>query len=83
VLPARTLILSGTPDGTVFQGISIQQKLRGAMRWVASGFDGALTDAVIETYIADAQAQRSFLQLGETVLIRSDWLGSIENRIEP
>jgi 2,4-didehydro-3-deoxy-L-rhamnonate hydrolase len=83
VLPARTLILSGTPDGTVFQGISTMQKLRGAMRWIAGGFDGALTDAVIETYIADAQAQRSFLQPGETVLIRSDWLGSIENRIEP
>jgi 2,4-didehydro-3-deoxy-L-rhamnonate hydrolase len=83
ILPARTLILSGTPDGTVFRGITLAQKLRGALRWIASGFDGALPRAVIETYIADARRSGNYLQPGETVLIRSDTLGSIENRIVP
>jgi 2,4-diketo-3-deoxy-L-fuconate hydrolase len=83
VLPARTLILSGTPDGTAFKGISTLQKLRGAWRWVIGGLDGELKDAVIETYITDAKAGAGFLQPGQNVMIRSDFLGSVENRIVP
>lgn len=83
VLPARTLIVSGTPDGTIFAGISLAQKLRGAGRWIASGFSGTLPDSVIETYIDDARASGAYLHAGETVLIRSERLGSIENRIVP
>lgn len=81
VLPTRTLIVSGTPDGTIFAGITLAQKLRGVWRWITSGFDGTLPGNVIETYIDDARASGDYLRAGETVLIRSERLGSIENRI--
>lgn len=83
VLPPRTLVVSGTPDGTIFAGISLAQKLRGAWRWIAGGFDATLPGSVIETYIDDARGSGAYLRAGETVLIRSDRLGSIENRIVP
>lgn len=82
-LPAGSLILSGTPQGTIFQGIGLGQKLRGAARWLAGGWDRSLPDQVIETYIDDARASGVFLQPGETVTIRSDYLGSIVNPIRP
>ncbi|MFA5940465.1 MAG: fumarylacetoacetate hydrolase family protein [Sinimarinibacterium sp.] len=82
-LPARTLILSGTPDGTIFAGITLGQKLRGVWRWFGSGLDGSLPASVIRTYIDEARAAGGYLRPGETVLIRSDWLGRIENPVVP
>ncbi len=82
-LPARSLVLSGTPDGTLFAGISVSQKLRGLGRWLLGGWDRPLASWVIETYIADAQREGLFLRAGDTVSIRVDRMGSIETRILP
>lgn len=81
-IPARTLILSGTPSGTVFDGISMSQKIRGLFRWLSGGWNQPLAANVIEVYIEDATHERTFLQPGEKVLAIGTHLGRIESVIE-
>ncbi len=82
-LPARSLVLSGTPDGTIFAGISNGQKLRGLLRWLAGGWGRPLTSRVIETYIDDARRDGPFLRAGERVSIRVARMGSIVTHVVP
>jgi 2-keto-4-pentenoate hydratase/2-oxohepta-3-ene-1,7-dioic acid hydratase in catechol pathway len=81
VLGPDTLLLSGTPHGTVFAGISTAQMVRGAGAWLLSGFRPGVADHVVETYVADARAANVFLQPGDEVVIHVDRLGVIRNRI--
>jgi len=80
-IPARTLILSGTPHGTVFDGMPTRFKLAGVGRWLASGFDGPVTSHVMEAYITAAQEARAYLQPGDHVTIQAPHLGIIRNEI--
>ncbi|MBI2422234.1 MAG: fumarylacetoacetate hydrolase family protein [Candidatus Hydrogenedentes bacterium] len=82
-VPARTLILAGTPSGTVFAGIPKTTMAAGLLRWAAGGWGQAPTRHVIESYIEAAQKERRFLQPGDQVLIRVQQLGAIETVIEP
>jgi len=75
------LLLTGTPHGTVFAGVSTAQKLRGAARWVLGGFRGSVGDGVVETYIDDARAAGIFLAPDDEVVVRVDRLGVIRNRV--
>lgn len=80
-IPARALIMSGTPGGTVFQGVDWGTRLRGAWAWLRGGRSRSLVEQVVETYIAEARAARRYLQPGDRVTIRVDRLGVIENPI--
>ena len=80
-VPARTLIMAGTPAGTVFQGVPSKDRIKGVMRWISSGFRGAPVRHVIDAYVARSTAERSFLQPGDQVTITVDHLGRLSNRI--
>ncbi len=82
-LPARSLVLSGTPDGTVFAGISLGQKLRGLARWFLGGMKRDLTAEVIAIHIGDAHAHGRYLQPGESLRIEVARLGTIVTRVAP
>lgn len=82
-IPERTLLMSGTPGGTVFKGVSTGTRLRGALAWALGGWDLSLPARVVETYVADARAAQIYLQPGDRVTIRADRLGTIENVVVP
>lgn len=77
------LLLTGTPHGTAFAGISSLQKARGLVRWAWEGFAGPVTSGVVETYVDDARAAGAFLKPGNEVTIHVDRLGVIRNRVVP
>lgn len=80
-VPARTLMLAGTPGGTVFAGVDARSIGRGVVRWLAGGFHGSVTMHVIESYIALARQQQGYLQPGDRMTIRVDGLGSMDNLV--
>jgi len=83
VIEPRTLILSGTPAGTVFQDVGLAHKLQGATSWVLGGFDRSVASHVVEAYVSDPAVRATYLKPGDVVTIRSDYLGTIRNRIVP
>ncbi len=80
-VPARTLILAGTPGGTVFAGIDARSIGRGLVKWLAGGWGTPFTTHVIESHIALAKQQKRYLQPGDRVTIQVDRLGSLDTRI--
>jgi 2-keto-4-pentenoate hydratase/2-oxohepta-3-ene-1,7-dioic acid hydratase in catechol pathway len=83
VLPARTLVMAGTPAGTVFQGIGMRHRAHGIARWIFGGFDRPVAETVIETYIGDPAVRAHYLQPGDRVTIQVEYLGTIDNPIVP
>ncbi|CDO60286.1 Fumarylacetoacetate hydrolase family protein [Candidatus Phaeomarinobacter ectocarpi] len=81
VVPARTGVLAGTPDGTVFKGIDRMAMVMGVVDWLMGGWNKPLTHWVIERHIAGAMAQGNYLQPGETMTITADYLGELVNPI--
>ncbi len=82
ILPARTLILSGTPEGTIFAGVSTGTKLSGLFRWLTGGWGQSVTDNVIEQYIKSSIKSGNYLQPGDKVVIQVEQLGTIETLIK-
>jgi 2-keto-4-pentenoate hydratase/2-oxohepta-3-ene-1,7-dioic acid hydratase in catechol pathway len=82
VIPDRTLILAGTPAGTVFKGPGPSTFVRGALDWVAGFGKRSLVQAIVERTIADDRATNAYLQPGDVVTIRVDRMGTLENRVE-
>ncbi len=80
-LPARTLILAGTPDGTVFQGIPKSDMARGVLRWLAFGWNRSLPQRVIERTIKSAKKKGNYLKAGDEVLIQVDRMGTIQTPV--
>ncbi len=80
-IPARTLIMAGTPAGTIFHGVPGKDRQSGLLRWILSGFRGSVVQNVIAAYIARSQAQKTYLQPGDQVTIRVDRLGTLSNRV--
>ena len=78
---ARTVIMAGTPAGTVFHGVPTKDRLMGALAWLLSGCKGPLIARVIERHINSARAAKTYLQPGDRVDIRVDRLGCLSNRI--
>ncbi|MEP0068981.1 fumarylacetoacetate hydrolase family protein [Pyruvatibacter sp.] len=81
VVPARTGVLAGTPDGTVFKGVDRMAMVMGVVDWLMGGWNKPLTHWVIERHIARAMAQGDYLQPGETMTITADYLGELVNPI--
>jgi 2-keto-4-pentenoate hydratase/2-oxohepta-3-ene-1,7-dioic acid hydratase in catechol pathway len=82
-IPERTLLLTGTPAGTVFQGVGLGTRLRGVVAWLVGGWDLPLPARVVETYVGEAEAARTYLQPGDRVTIHVERLGTIENVVVP
>ena len=82
-IPDRTLIMSGTPEGTIFRAIGTGQKMRGLGAWLVGGFGRPLPDHVIDAYIRDARDAGIYLQPGDRVAIHVERLGVIENEVIP
>jgi 2-keto-4-pentenoate hydratase/2-oxohepta-3-ene-1,7-dioic acid hydratase in catechol pathway len=82
-IPARTLLMAGTPGGTVFRGVGLATRVVGAAAWLLGGWATPVTRHVIEAYVREARAARRYLQPGDRVLIHVDRLGVIENDILP
>ena len=80
-IAARTLIMAGTPAGTIFQGVPRSDRLAGALRWLRSGLRGALVHHVIEAYVSRQSAAGAYLQPGDLVTICVDRMGVLSNRI--
>ncbi len=80
-IPPRTLIMAGTPAGTIFHGVPGADRLSGAVKWLLSGRKKPLLAHVIEAYIARSLAQRTYLQKGDQVTIVVDRLGVLSNAI--
>ncbi len=81
-IPARTVIMAGTPAGTLFQGVPGKDRQSGLVRWILSGFRGTVVKHVIDAYIARSQARKTYLQPGDQVTIRVDRLGTLSNRVK-
>jgi 2,4-diketo-3-deoxy-L-fuconate hydrolase len=81
VIPARTLLLAGTPHGTVFDGLRARHYAGGLARWLLGGWDHPLPARVIDAYISDARAAGAYLQPGDRVEIRVDQLGVLRTRV--
>jgi 2,4-diketo-3-deoxy-L-fuconate hydrolase len=82
VLPDRTLVLAGTPAGTIFQGPGPATFVRGAFDWAAKFGHGSPIAAIVERTITDDRASGGYLQAGDVVTIRVDQMGMLENRVE-
>ena len=83
VIPARTLLMSGTPGGTVFAGVDARTRAAGVLAWLAGGWDRPITAQVVEAYIRRAREARRYLQPGDRVTIHVDRLGVVDNTIVP
>jgi 2,4-diketo-3-deoxy-L-fuconate hydrolase len=82
-IPARTMLMSGTPDGVIFQGISGGDKASGFFRWLFFGWNKSIPTHAIENYIERAQKESRYLQPGDIVTIHVDSMGMIQTRITP
>jgi 2,4-diketo-3-deoxy-L-fuconate hydrolase len=82
-IPDRTLVMSGTPDGTVFRAIGMGQRLRGLGAWLFGGWSRPLPAHVIDAYIRDARDAGIYLQPGDRVAIHVERLGVIQNEVVP
>jgi 2-keto-4-pentenoate hydratase/2-oxohepta-3-ene-1,7-dioic acid hydratase in catechol pathway len=80
-IPERTLIMSGTPDGTVFQEIGIGARVSGVAHWLFGGWSRSVPDHVIDAYLRDARAARIYLQPGDRVTIHVERMGVIDNEV--
>lgn len=80
---ARTLILAGTPHGTVFAGLRARHFLGGLGRWLSGGWSRAPIHSVADAYAADARAAGAYLKPGDKVEIHVEKLGVLRNTIVP
>jgi len=83
VLPRRTMILSGTPSGTVFRDIGLAHKAKGVAAWILGGWREPITKQVIDAYTHDPNVRALYLRPGDRVTARVDGLGVIDNEIIP
>lgn len=82
-IAARTLILSGTPHGTVFAGLHARHFLGGLGRWLMGGWFRAPIHSVADAYAADARSASAYLQPGDKVDIHVERLGVLRNTVTP
>lgn len=80
-VPARAMIMSGTPSGTVFSGIRTMHKVRGFLDWTLGGWDRSMQQWVVDRYIREEQGLDRYLQAGDLVSILVDRLGELQNPV--
>lgn len=83
VIASRTLLMSGTPHGTVFAGVGVGDQAKGLFAWLAGGWNDPLPSHVIDAYVKDARAAGAYLQPGDEVVIHVGRAGVIRNNVIP
>lgn len=73
-------ILTGTPEGVVFNGIGTGLKIWSGVKWVASFsfLDVGPVEYTIEQKISNDLASKAYLQPGDSVVMKGSYLGAIE-----
>lgn len=79
-IPARTLILSGTPDGVVYRKPTPRQLFVGLSEMVFTG-QWMNLHAVIEPFVREEYQSGRYLKAGDVVQMKADQLGTISNMI--
>jgi 2-keto-4-pentenoate hydratase/2-oxohepta-3-ene-1,7-dioic acid hydratase in catechol pathway len=79
-IPERTILLSGTTDGVVVRPPSGRQIFIGVTQWLVS-LRWTTPSLIVERSIAEAHADGHYLQPGDQVVMRADYLGLITNTI--
>jgi 2,4-didehydro-3-deoxy-L-rhamnonate hydrolase len=80
VIPARTMILSGTPAGVIYQPPTLRQLFVGVsemfftLQWMNP-------QSVIEPFLREEYLSGRYLKSGDVVQMKADRLGSIDNTI--
>ena len=82
IIPDRTLVLAGTPAGTIFQSPDISTMILGTFDWVATFGQRSITKQIVERTIADGKASGAYLRSGDAVTIRVDRMGALDNRVQ-
>ncbi|MDH0864321.1 fumarylacetoacetate hydrolase family protein [Mitsuaria sp. GD03876] len=81
-LPARTILLSGTTDGVVVRPPSARQLFIGVTQWLVS-LRWTTPSLMVDRMLLEAHADGHYLQPGDEVLMRAEYLGLIANTIVP
>ncbi|SEL64099.1 2-keto-4-pentenoate hydratase/2-oxohepta-3-ene-1,7-dioic acid hydratase (catechol pathway) [Atopomonas hussainii] len=79
-IPARTVILSGTPGGVIYRKPSPRQLFLGVSEWAFS-LSWLRPQAVVEPFIREEYRSGRYLQAGDQVVMRADRLGTVSNSI--
>lgn len=82
-IEARTLILSGTPSGTVFSEVTGSQKAAGFFQWLFFGWGQSVPDHSIDNYIHDAHRAGIYLQPGDRVDLHVERMGMVRSSVAP
>ncbi|MGH1348157.1 MAG: fumarylacetoacetate hydrolase family protein [Nannocystales bacterium] len=77
----RTLVMSGTPPGVIFNEVGAEPRASAFLDFVLGGWGETLPDHAIDDYIRDARAAGIYLMPGDEVLIRVDFLGVVRNEV--
>ena len=80
-VPARTLIMSGTPSGTVFDGIRTMHIVRGVLDWLIGGWDRPVQQWVVDRYIEEETKLGRYLAPGDLVSISVHNMGEVKTLI--
>jgi 2,4-diketo-3-deoxy-L-fuconate hydrolase len=83
MVPARTLVLAGTPDGTIFVAPGLSVMALGFLDWLFGGWDKSIIENVIDRYVDDARNEKLYLQPGDEILIKVDRMGLLMNKVVP
>lgn len=75
------LILSGTPEGTIYSSIGLLEKIEAVFRWLLFGWNHSISQHAIGLYIKKARRRRIYLQPDDLVVVYVDMLGIIDNLI--
>ncbi|SDD88182.1 fumarylacetoacetate hydrolase family protein [Kordiimonas lacus] len=81
-VPARAMIMSGTPSGTVFDGVRTMHKVRGFLDYLLGGWDQPMQQWVMGRYTREERKLDRYLKAGDTVHIRVDRMGELLNPVE-
>jgi 2-keto-4-pentenoate hydratase/2-oxohepta-3-ene-1,7-dioic acid hydratase in catechol pathway len=79
-IPARTLILSGTPEGVIYRKPTLRQLFVGVSEMVFTG-QWANLQSVVEPFLREEFHSRRYLKAGDVVQMKADRLGIIDNTI--
>jgi 2,4-diketo-3-deoxy-L-fuconate hydrolase len=80
VIPARTMILSGTPAGVIYQAPTFRQLFVGVSEMVFT-LQWMNPQSVIEPFLREEYRSGRYLKSGDVVQMKADRLGSIDNTI--
>jgi len=79
-IPARTVILSGTPDGVIYRAPSLRQLFVGVSEMVFT-LQWNNLQSVIEPFVREEYRSGRYLKAGDVVQMKADRLGTISNTI--